>query len=214
MEVPGPSNSICGAFGLHITDCTSRCARICFPSQGQVVVLLLRAMSRPEAWAARHVHQCSNLGRDRAHGVARRTGATLSPWTAASGRLSAHLYVADANNMSASTAKPPSPRTRSGMPTNVAIAATIHGRGAPRLACLVAKVCCCREVALWWWSMKRASRHHYPDCLGAFGAALRLTTVCPPTLVALASELPLRIRTFPAQDIPDGLCAGDIWQGV
>ena len=128
--------------------------------------------------------------------------------------IQAVVVVADANNSSASTAKPPSPWTRSCTPTNVAIAAIIHGRGAPRLACLVAKVCCRREVALWWWSMKRASRHYYPDCLGAFGAALRLTTVCPPTLVALASELPLRIRTFLPHDIPDGLCTGDIWQGV
>ena len=62
------------------------------------------------------------------------------------------------------------------------------------------------RVALWWWPMNRASRHHYPNCLCAFGAPSRLKTVCPPMLVAFASELPLRTRTFSTQNIPDSLC--------
>ena len=53
--------------------------------------------------------------------------------------------------------------------------------------------------------MKQASRHHYQNCLCAFGAPLRSKTVCPPILVALASELPLRIRTFQPRHIPGGL---------
>ena len=68
--------------------------------------------------------------------------------------------------------------------------------------------------------IERHERHLW--CGRANGTNLELDHKCvdrsPVTLViqitiqavvALVSESPLRIRTFPAQDIPGGLCAGD-----
>jgi len=68
------------------------------------------------------------------------------------------------------------------------------------------------ERYLWCSRANGANLELYHKCVDRSPVTLGIPNTIQ-AVVALVSELPLRIRNFPAQDIPGGLCAGDLRKG-